>query len=174
MEMTNIQELEHFRLEIVYMCGILLEFLRGWKEPYRSDWTCIIWDSTGRCMAAFINVMWTIWEFDTQRKLLCQLNLLWVRSVPSSNGSMQQSGEIVSGNDLSPQRHVSLLPPCWNRPGRIWRGLLIDYVENLKGGKMYIAMYVCNCILVVVLFVLCISVLFRIFLYMYCGYYKKS
>ena len=36
MDMTNTPELEHFRLEIMYMFGILLGFRHGWKEPY---WT---------------------------------------------------------------------------------------------------------------------------------------
>ena len=59
MDMTNTQELELFKLEIVYMCEILLEFLRGWKGLYRIrldlchfkfDWQ----------MAVFVNVMWTM------------------------------------------------------------------------------------------------------------------
>ena len=41
-------------------------------------------------------------------------------SVPSSNGTTQQSGEVVSGNGSSPraQRHVSVPPPP-RRSGRI-------------------------------------------------------
>ena len=59
MDMTNTQELELFRLEIVYMCEILLEFLRGWKGLYwiRLDLYHFKYDWQ---MAVFINVMWTM------------------------------------------------------------------------------------------------------------------
>ena len=60
-------------------------------------------------------------------------------SVSHPNGTTQLSEETVHTNIpivSSPQRHDPVLPP-WDQEGS--DGLLIDYVEHLKGGKYVVS-----------------------------------
>ena len=48
MDMTNIQEPEHFRLEIMYIAEFCRSSYMAGRNRIGNDWTCIILDLTGR------------------------------------------------------------------------------------------------------------------------------
>ena len=81
-------------------------------------------------MVVFVNIMWTMWEFGTQRRMLCRMNLLWLRDQVSHllmgprNSQRRQFTQMVQlcrvRRDMILSRRSGMIrrPPdrlCWTK-----------------------------------------------------------